>query len=400
MRSYVTSGISGMVDGTRPASTPFSVPLLTISAFVIVTTEFVIVGLLPGVATDLSISTSTAGLLVTLFAFTVTLFGPPLTALVSHLDRKRLFVAILLVFAASNALAAMASNVWVLGLARFVPALVLPVFWGTASETAGTIVGPQRASRAVSQVYFGIAGAMVFGIPAGTLGATAFGWRGTFWVLAVLSLVMAVLLLIVMPTLDAPKRQRIGEQMSILKRPVFVAQLVLSVLAFTASFTAYTYLADLLGNVAGIPAAHVGWWLMGFGAIGLVGNWIGGLMAERRPLRATLVTVAVLAIGVATFVPMAGSVPTLLPSLAIWGIANTALYPICQVRVMQAATQAQALAGTLNVSMANAGIGLGAAIGGMVIDRLGIESLGYVAAAICVLSALWAVLIRFLSDQR
>ena len=241
---------------------------------------------------------------------------------------------------------------------------------------------------------------MVFGIPAGTLGATAFGWRGTFWVLAVLSLVMAVLLLIVMPTLDAPKRQRIGEQMSILKRPVFVAQLVLSVLAFTASFTAYTYLADLLGNVAGIPAAHVGWWLMGFGAIGLVGNWIGGLMAERRPLRATLVTVAVLAIGVATFVPMAGSVPTLLPSLAIWGIANTALYPICQVRVMQAATQAQALAGTLNVSMANAGIGLGAAIGGVVIDRLGIESLGYVAAAICVLSALWAVLIRFLSDQR
>lgn len=400
MRSHVTSGISGMVDGTRPASTPFSVPLLTISAFVIVTTEFVIVGLLPGVATDLSISTSTAGLLVTLFAFTVTLFGPPLTALVSHLDRKRLFVAILLVFAASNALAAMASNVWVLGLARFVPALVLPVFWGTASETAGTIVGPQRASRAVSQVYFSIAGAMVFGIPAGTLGATAFGWRGTFWVLAVLSLVMAVLLLIVMPTLDAPKRQRIGEQMSILKRPVFVAQLVLSVLAFTASFTAYTYLADLLGNVAGIPAAHVGWWLMGFGAIGLVGNWIGGLMAERRPLRATLVTVAVLAIGVATFVPMAGSVPTLLPSLAIWGIANTALYPICQVRVMQAATQAQALAGTLNVSMANAGIGLGAAIGGVVIDRLGIESLGYVAVAICVLSALWAVLIRFLSDQR
>ncbi len=92
--------------------------------------------------------------------------------------------------------------------------------------------------------------------------------------------------------------------------------------------------------------------------------------------------------------------PTLLPSLAIWGIANTALYPICQVRVMRAATQAQALAGTLNVSMANAGIGLGAAIGGAAIDRLGITSLGYVAALICVLSALWAVLIRSLSDQR
>lgn len=400
MRSHVTSGTPCAVDEARPVPSIFSVPLLAISAFVIVTTEFVIIGFLPGLASDLSVSTSTAGLLVTLFAFAVMLFGPPLTALVAHLDRKRLFIALLLIFAGSNALAAMAPNVWVLGIARFIPALTLPVFWGTASETAGDIVGPDRASRAVSQVYFGIAGAMVFGIPAGTLGASAFGWRGTFWVLAALSLLMAVLLLIVMPRLAAPRRQPIAEQMSILKRPAFLAQLVLSVLAFTASFTAYTYLADLLEKVAGIPSADVGWWLMGFGAIGLVGNWIGGRMAEHRPLRATLVTVAVLAIGVAAFVPMAGSVPTLLPSFAIWGIANTALYPICQVRVMRAATQAQALAGTLNVSMANAGIGLGAAIGGAAIDRLGVASLGYVAAFICLLCALWAVLIRSLSDQR
>lgn len=396
----MASGTPCTVDAPHTLSSTLSIPLLAVSAFVIVTTEFVIIGLLPSLAADLSISTSTAGLLVTLFAFAVMLFGPPLTALVANLDRKRLFIALLLVFAGSNALAALAPNVWVLGIARFVPALALPVFWGTASETAGDIVGPERAGRAVSQVYFGIAGAMVFGIPAGTLGATAFGWRGTFWVLAVLSLLMAVLLLIVMPKLAAPKRQRIAEQLSILKRPVFLGQLVLSVLAFTASFTAYTYLADLLEKVALVPAADVGWWLMGFGAIGLVGNWIGGLMAEHRPLRATMVTVGVLVIGVAAFVPSAGRVPTLLPTFAIWGIANTALYPICQVRVMRAATQAQALAGTLNVSMANAGIGLGAAIGGAVIDRLGVASLGYVSAFIGLLSVLCAVVIRSLSDQR
>ncbi|MFO6030218.1 MFS transporter, partial [Pseudomonas aeruginosa] len=165
-----------------------SIAILAVAAFVIVTTEYLIVGLLPALARDLGISISAAGQLVTLFAFTVMLFGPVLTALLSHIERKRLFVAILLIFAASNALAALAPNVWILALARFIPALVLPVFWGTASETAGHLVGPQRAGRAVSQVYLGISAALLFGIPLGTLAADAFGWRGTFWMLAGLSL--------------------------------------------------------------------------------------------------------------------------------------------------------------------------------------------------------------------
>ncbi|WP_395443913.1 MFS transporter [Caulobacter sp. UC70_42] len=147
-----------------------SVTLLAISAFVIVTTEFLIVGLLPALARDLGVSIPTAGMLVTLFAFAVMLFGPILTGLVSHFDRKRLFIVLLAVFAGSNALAAAAPNILVLAVARFLPALALPIFWGTASETAAEIAGPDKASKAVANVYMGIAGAMVFGIPLGTLG--------------------------------------------------------------------------------------------------------------------------------------------------------------------------------------------------------------------------------------
>ncbi|HWV10698.1 MAG TPA: MFS transporter, partial [Pseudomonas sp.] len=104
------------------AGSTLSIAILAFSAFLIVTTEFLIVGLLPAVARDLDISISAAGQLVTLFAFTVTLFGPPLTAALSHLDRKKLFVGTLLVFAAANALAALSTNIWVLGIARFIPA--------------------------------------------------------------------------------------------------------------------------------------------------------------------------------------------------------------------------------------------------------------------------------------
>src|SRR5690606_27101366 len=103
---------------------------------------------------------------------------------------------------------------------------------------------------------------------------------------------------------------------------------------------------------------HVGWWLMGFGAIGLSGNWLGGRFVDRSPLGATAAFSLLLALGMAASVPLA-DVPILLAlALAVWGIAYTALFPICQVRVMKSASHAQALAGTLNVSAANAGTGL------------------------------------------
>lgn len=370
-----------------------SIVILAIAAFVIVTTEYLIVGLLPALARDLEVSISTAGQLVTLFAFTVMLLGPVLTALLSHLERKRLFIAILLVFAASNGLAAVAPNIWVLAIARFIPALALPVFWGTASETAGQIVGAQRAGRAVSQVYLGISAALLFGIPLGTLASDAIGWRGTFWILAALSLVMALALAVFMPHVAMPRRLRLAEQASILGNRYFVGNVALSVVVFTAMFTAYTYLADMLERVAGVAPAHVGWWLMGFGAIGLVGNWLGGRLVERNPLGSTAIFSVLLGIGMAASVPLSGSLPLLGGALAIWGIAYTALFPICQVRVMRSASHAQALAGTLNVSAANAGTGLGAIIGGVVIPHWGLGSIGYIGTGIAALAALLAIVV-------
>ncbi|WP_082120877.1 MFS transporter [Dyella japonica] len=376
-----------------PTATPTGrgaapIAILAVAAFVIVTTEFLIVGLLPALAHELRISISAAGQLVTLFAFTVMLFGPLLTGLLSHVERKRLFVIILLIFAVSNALAAMAPNIWVLALARFIAALLLPVFWGTASETAGQLAGPLRAGRAVSMVYLGISAALLFGIPLGTLAAHAFGWRVAFALLAGLSLLMAMLIAAFMPTLALPRRMRLVEQARILRDPRFVAHVGLSVLIFTAMFTAYTYLADTLETLVGIAPGQVGWWLMGFGAIGLIGNWLGGRAVDRSPLGATAFFVVILGIGMAASVSLAGARGWFDLPFVFWGIAYTALFPICQVRVMRVASHAQALAGTLNVSAANAGIGLGAMIGGLVIPHWGLPAVGYLATAMAVLALL------------
>ncbi len=393
------------IPSTTPIATSVvrntgSIAILAVAAFVIVTTEFLIVGLLPALSRGMGISISAAGQLVTLFAFTVMLFGPVLTGSLSHVDRKCLFVVIMLVFAASNALAAMAINIWVLALARFIPALLLPVFWGTASETAGQLAGPLRAGRAVSTVYLGISAALLFGIPLGTLMANTFDWRYAFWLLAGLSLSMAVAIAAFMPPLELPPRMRIAEQARILKDPRFAANVGLSVLVFTAMFTAYTYLSDTLEQLAGVSPAQVGWWLMGFGAIGLVGNWLGGRAVDRNPLGATVAFTLVLAIGMAASVPLAKAHGWFGASLVLWGIAYTALFPICQVRVMKAASHAQALAGTLNVSAANAGIGLGAVIGGLAIPHWGLGNIGYLAAAIAALALMTAPLIARMKSPR
>lgn len=397
MPNSSTTTVDAMADKPQATGGTLSITILAIAAFVIVTTEFLIVGLLPALARDLSITVATAGQLVTLFAVVVMVCGPFLTAWLANVDRKKLFVAVLVLFAATNALAAVAQNIWVLALARLLPALALPVFWGTASDTAAQIAGPEKAGRAVSTVYLGISAAMLFGIPLGTLAADAIGWRGAFGLLAALSLLVAVLMFFSMPTVRASQPVAMREQAKILKSPFFMANVALSILVFTAMFTGYTYLAEMLEKSAGVAPAQVGWWLMGFGAVGLIGNWLGGLWVDQKPLATTAIFSLVLAAGMAASMLFAGLSIGFAIALGVWGIANTALYPICQIRVMKAATGAQALAGTINVSAANGGIALGAVIGGLAVANWGAGNVGYVAAGIAVLAALATSLVARLN---
>lgn len=386
---------SALAQAAPASSSSGALPILilAVAAFIIVTTEFLIVGLLPALSRDLGISISLAGQLVTLFAFTVMLFGPPLTAWLSHLDRKALFIGVLVVFALSNALAALAPNVWVLALARFIPALALPVFWGTASETAAELAGPDKAGQGVARVYLGISAALLFGIPLGTIAANSIGWRNAFWILAALSLAMALALLFLMPAVARAKRVDFRSQARLFREPYFLANVGLSILVFTAMFIAYTYLADILERVAGVAPLDVGWWLMGFGAIGLIGNWVGGKVVDRAPLKATALFSGLLALAMALAAPSAGSTILFCAVQALWGIAYTALFPICQVRVMKSVTHSQALAGTTNVSAANAGIGIGAMLGGAAIPLVGLDKIGYFAAGFAVLAVLLAPLV-------
>ncbi|NWA24009.1 MFS transporter [Pseudomonas gingeri] len=369
-------------------------PILLLSAagFTVLTTEFVIVGLLPSISRDLDISIPQAGLLVTLFAFTVAAFGPFLTAYFSRFERRRLFITILVMFGLANTLAALAPNIGVMAIARLLPALGLPVFWALASETAVDIVGPDYAGRAIEKIGFGIVCATVFGIPVGTLISDAWGWRSAFAILAVVALVKALLLWRYLPATRLHLEQvSLRSQFGILRRPLMIGHVLLSILVFCGMFTAYTYLADILERLAGFNGTVVGWCLMGFGAVGLIGNSLGGRMVDRHPLIASMVFCAFMIGGMVALVPSIHSTLGLAAAMGVWGVTQAALFLVSHVRLMKVAPHAPAFAASLNIAGANLGIGLGALVGGRVIDNLGLGSLGFAAAGFILLSILLAL---------
>lgn len=377
----------------------FAIYLLSAAGFTVLTTEFVIVGLLPAIARDLAVTIPQAGLLVTLFAFTVACFGPFLTAYFSRFERKRLFISVLIMFGVANAIAAMAPNIGVMAFARLIPALGLPVFWALASETAVDIVGPEQAGRAIAKIGFGIVCAMVFGIPVGTLISDALGWRTAFMILSVLAFAKALLLFVYLPQSVHKDQASFRSQLRMLRSPLMLGHVLLSVLVFSGMFTAYTYLADMLERLAGFNGTVVGWCLMGFGAVGLLGNSLGGRAVDRHPLLASLGFCAFLIAGMVMVVPSMHSMPALAFSLAVWGITQAALFLVSHVRLMKAAPQAPAFAASLNIAGGNLGIGIGAIVGGRVIDHLGLGSLGFAAAGIIALSIVLAVLLMFAKPQ-
>ena len=371
-------------------------PILLLSAagFTVLTTEFIIVGLLPSIARDLEVSVPQAGLLVTLFAFTVAALGPFLTAYFARFKRKPLFITILLMFAFANTLAALAPNIWVMGFARLLPALGLPVFWALASETAVDIVGPEYAGRAIAKIGFGIVCATVFGIPVGTLISDAWGWRSAFSILAVVALAKALLLWLYLPATHVVRANAsLRSQLGMLRSPLVIGHIVLSVLVFSGMFTAYTYLADILERLAGFDGTLVGWCLMGFGAVGLIGNSLGGRMVDRHPLIASMVFSAFMIGALLALVPSIHSSLALAAALAIWGITQSALFLVSHVRLMKIAPQAPAFAASLNIAGGNLGIGLGAMVGGRVIDSYGLGSLGLAAAGFILLSIVLALVL-------
>jgi predicted MFS family arabinose efflux permease len=353
----------GHAAAPAPARLPAVTYVLTAGTFLMGTTEFVVAGLLPAVAADFSVSVATAGLAITVFAIGMIIGAPTMALATLRLPHRVTLTAALLVFAAGHVVGALTGVFTVLLAARVLTAIATGAFWAVASVAAVNAAGPRARTRALGIVLGGGMLANVLGVPLGTFAGQVVGWRGTFWGLALLAGVLAV---VVARTVPAPTPADEGAAAPSIRAELASLRslrlwLVLATCAMVTGgvLSIYSFISPILTDGAGLPESWVPVALMGFGAAALVGSILGGRMGDTRPFATPAVTgivtlVATLALFQLSSVP--GAVIALFILLGLVGLsANPVLVGL--------AHRFGGGASTLATAMPTAIFNLGTAIG-------------------------------------
>src|SRR5690606_17128958 len=245
---------------------PLALLALTISAFAIGTTEFVIVGLVPTIAEQLAISLPSAGLLVSIYALGVAVGAPVLTALTGRFPRKQLLVALMVLFTAGNILAWQAPDYTTLVIARLLTGLAHGVFFSIGSTIATSLVPKEKAASAIAIMFGGLTVALVTGVPLGTFIGQHFGWRETFLAVSLLGVIALVASLLLVPS-SIPGRASasLSDQVKVLTHPRLLLIYAVTALGYGGVFTAFTFLAPMMQELAGFSPGAVSWILLGYG---------------------------------------------------------------------------------------------------------------------------------------
>ncbi|MEV4253435.1 MFS transporter [Spirillospora sp. NPDC049652] len=353
------------------------------SVFVVGTSEYLVAGLLPQVASDLGVSVAAAGQAVTAYALGVVLGGPLLTAATVRVPRRTLAVGLLVLFAVGNALCAVAPSYGVLLLGRVVASLSHAAFLTLALMLTTKIVRPERVGTAIAGVAAGFSVATLLGVPVGVLLGDSAGWRTPFAVLAGLALVMAVTLGVLLPGGESNVTRVRDEVRTVVSRPVLLVVATTAV-GMAAVSTVFTYLAPSLRDVAGFGAAAVSGLLVVYGVGSLAGGLTAGRFADRSlelTVRGTFGGLAIALVVVALALPWkVGAVAAVL----VFGLLASSTTPTLQTLLLKHAGSAPTLAVSVNIAAFNIGIALGSVVGGLVVSEAGTRWTGLAGAALSV----------------
>ena len=379
---------------SKRKSLPAALWALTISAFGIGTTEFVIVGLLPTVANDLNTSISSAGLLVSLYAVGVAIGAPVLTALTSQIARKRLLIAIMLLFIIGNGLAAIAPSFILLILARILTGFAHGVFFSIGSTIAASLVPEDKRASAISIMFAGLTVAIVTGVPLGTYIGQNFGWRATFIGVAILGIIGAVASYFLVPaSIKTSKPLRIVDQLKVLKNRSILLVLAITALGYGGTFVTFTYLAPLLEEVTGFSANMTSILLLVYGIAIALGNVIGGKVSNKKPGKALMVMFALQAIVLFILYFTASSQIWSVVTLFFMGILAFSNVPALQLYVVKMSEKylpgTEDVSSALNIAAFNVGIAIGAYVGGLIIESsLGVGATPWVGSILVIVGFL------------
>ena len=306
---------------------PFVVPLLAIGTFLMITTEYIVAGLLQEFADDLHVSLAQVGLLITAFAIGM-IVGSPVMALVTlRLPRRATLVLALLVFAAGHIIAALSSDFWIVLIARVATALAAGAFWSVASVVATHAAGPANSARALGVMMSGVGLATVAGVPLGSFAGQLVGWRGTFWALAALAVLAAPVIARFTPADSDRGTDSIRAELRAITNRRMALLVVATILATGGCMTAFSYLSPLATDRAGIPSWAVPLVFVVFGVGAIVGTNLAGRCADRRPITTFIAATAGTVLLMALLVPLSTNAAATFSIVFLLGIAGMGIPP-------------------------------------------------------------------------
>ena len=365
---------------------PVGLIALALGGFGIGLTEFVIMGLLPEVATDFRVSEAEAGWFISGYALAVVVGALVLTAAVTRFERKPVLTVLLVLFVAGNLISATAPDYWMMMAGRIVAALSHGAFFGIGAVVAAGMVPPTKKAAAIAIMFTGLTAANVLGVPFGTMLGQAAGWRSTFWAIAGIGVLALAGILALVPrtdddggtsraagvpsAADAPAgpgassaSAGLASELRAFRSGQVWLSILVTILGYGGMFGAFTYIAFTLTEVSGFTPATVPWLLIVFGVGLFIGNTAGGKAADRNVDRTLLVVLSVLVVVLVAFALTAGSQPLTIAALVLMGGFGFAAVPGLQMRVMKYAEAAPTLASGANIGAFNVGNALGAWLG-------------------------------------
>lgn len=364
--------------------------LLGLTIFALTTAEFMVAGMMQALAAGLNVSVGEIGYLISWYALGMAIGGPVLTTLVLALriPDKPALLCLLALYVAGAVMTALAATYGVVAIGRVVMGIASAACFGVSLTICAGLVPPAARGRAVSLVLAGLMLAPVFGVPATALIEQRYGWRVSFWAVALLSMLCTAVVAWRVPTLKDQTQVSLSAELRSLCNGGLWAAYVTSALIIGATFAAFSYFSPIFTEVTGFSTRTIPWLLMFYGFANVIGNLVIGRLADRHTIAVLAIGLSILALALGTFAGFAHSAAASVTAFFVIGLTGVSLNPAMVSRVMRAASPGP-LVNTMHASLITAGLALGSWAGGVAINAgYGLQSPLWVGVALAALGLL------------